>query len=108
MTNEEPRVGVPSDEHRPVCEYSLRPGEPKCGQPATVHVRVHDEHYGEVSLATCARHLSVARAAGEFLQEHVYEGWCGFPASLWHHELNVCLVDESGVEPVLREHAVAL
>jgi hypothetical protein len=102
-----PRVGAESDEYRAVCVYSEQPGEPKCGQPATTHVRVKDPHYGEVSLVTCARHLPIARAAGKFLQEHKYEGWCGFPASLWNIELNVCLMDDTGVEPVRREHAEA-
>lgn len=107
MADERPRVGSATDEHRAVCVYSLRAGEPQCGKPATTHVRVRDGHYGEVALATCAQHLPVARSAGEFLQEHAYEGWCGFPASLWHPELNVCFVDDTGVEPVLREHAEA-
>ena len=107
MTNEVPRVGTESDEYRAVCVYSLRPGEPQCGRPAVVHVRTRDSHYGEVVLATCTEHLPIARAAGEFLQEHQYEGWCGFPASLWNAELNVCLVDDTGVEPARREHAVA-
>ncbi len=72
------------------------------------HVRVEDPRYGEVCLSSCDKHLPVARAAGKFLQEHTFEGWCGFPASLWSPELNVCFVDDTGVEPVRCERAEAV
>lgn len=36
--NDIPRVGTPSDEYRAVCLFSFRPGDPQCGERATLHV----------------------------------------------------------------------
>jgi hypothetical protein len=94
-----PSVGVPSDEHRAVCVYSPLPGEPQCGIPATVHIRTVVIEYGDVGLASCDGHASVARSAGRFVAEHEHEGYCGFPSTLWHDELNRCVLDDSGIEP---------
>jgi hypothetical protein len=72
-----------------------------------MHLRTYDPAYGAVALATCTEHLPIARAAGEFLQEHTYDGWCGFPASLWNVEQNVCLIDATGIEPARHTYAEA-
>ena len=31
--------------------------------------------------------------------EHAYAGVCGFPATRWNYELNICEIDDSGQEP---------
>ncbi len=92
-----PRVGDASDDYRAACDYSLEPGSPKCENPATRHVRTADSSHGEVALQTCDEHVGIARAAGRFVQEHSFEGFCGFPSSLWIVELNACVLDDSGV-----------
>lgn len=108
MNEDRPRVGAAAaDDGDPECAFSPEPGAPKCTNLATMHLRVEDKHYGVVGLPTCQRHYPIAVAAGRLLQEHAYEGWCGFPASVWSIELNVCLMDDTGVEPALREYATA-
>lgn len=92
-----PWVGEPSDEYRAVCVYSDRPGAPYCHEPATLHVRVEDGHYGCVALAACDAHVPIARASGRFIEEHAFEGFCGFPGTLWID--NCCVLDISGQEP---------
>lgn len=95
-----PYVGEASDEYRAVCVYSPTPGAEQCGAAATTHVRVLDcGGYGEVCLASCADHAPVARAAGALVAEHAFSGCCGLPATMWLDGLNVCVLDESGVEP---------
>jgi hypothetical protein len=99
-----PTVGPESDEYRAVCVFAPMPGEPQCSEPATRHLRVDDEGaYGEVALAACDSHVPIARATGRLIQEHVYEGVCGFPATIWHEVLNVCVLDDSGVSLGARE-----
>jgi hypothetical protein len=98
-----PRVGEASDEYRAVCVYSPEPGMPQCDKPATLHVRVEDKTYGEVALATCDEHVGTARAAGRFVQEHAFKGFCGFPSSLWVLEHNLCVLDDSGVSGLKQE-----
>lgn len=101
--NDLPRVGTPSDEHRTVCLYSFRPGDPQCGKPATLHVMVDSDvptaDDGRVSLPTCDEHAPIARAAGRFVAEHPHAGVCGLPGSVWLPDANVCVIDDSGVEP---------
>jgi hypothetical protein len=99
-------VGKPSDEYRAVCVYSDRPGAPKCGSPATRHVAVEDAHYGAVALATCSTHLPAAKAAGPVMGEHDFEGFCGFPGSLWSSER--CVLDGSGPDRTFNARTVAL
>lgn len=101
-----PYVGPESDEYRAVCAYSPAPGQPTCDAPATVHVLVDDHaQYGEVGLASCDLHALTARRSGAFVMEHPYEGFCGFPATAWHKPQNVCVLDDTGEEPSLREAA---
>lgn len=101
-------VGPASDEYRAVCVYSDVPGDPQCDRPAVRHVRVVCDEYGEVMLASCSVHLSNARTAGRFVQEHDFEGVCGFPSTLWVTELNICVLDASGEEPAREEQAVGV
>lgn len=68
---------------------------------AAVHVMTVSAAYGLVALPACEGHAPIARAAGRLVAEHAHEGWCGFPGARWHEDLNVCLIDDSGVEPVL-------
>jgi hypothetical protein len=79
-----PSVGVESAEYRSVCVYSAEPGAPQCDEQATVHVRVISLEYGEVCMASCDPHASIARVAGLYRDEHPYAGFCGFPSSLWY------------------------
>lgn len=92
-----PRVGRESDEYRSVCVYEPEPYAPQCEKRATWHVRVEDKAYGEVALSSCDDHVGLARASGRLVQEHTFDGCCGFPGSLWIIELNVCVLDDSGV-----------
>lgn len=94
-------VGEESTEYRAVCVYSRRPGAPKCGAVAAVHVLVNDGTYGVVALASCETHAPLARATAPLVAEHVYEGVCGFPGTLWDDLSNRCVIDESGEEPLL-------
>lgn len=96
----QPWVGPPSDEYRAVCVYSDRPSQLQCAEPATLHVKVEDGHYGCVALATCDRHASIARASGRFVEEHIYEGVCGMAGTIWVN--NQCVLDDSGQEPARR------
>lgn len=93
----EPYVGVPSTDHRAVCQFSPEHGDPPCGQPAAHHVAVEDPGYGLVGLPTCDQHLDIARAAGAFLDEHPYRGFCGFPSSQWDRPGKRCVLDGTGV-----------
>lgn len=104
MTEDVPRVGPESDEYRAVCVYSRAPGEPQCSAPATLHVAVDSDAYGIVSLAACTTHAPTARAAGRYLEEHAFEGYCGLPGTRWS-PANVCVLDDSGREPARAEHA---
>lgn len=104
----EPTVGLPSDEYRAVCVYSDEPGAPQCNEPAALHVMVDDQKYGCVSLATCTKHARIARAAGSYRMEHPFEGFCGFPGTLWNEQHNVCVLDDSGQEPARAEAAEAV
>lgn len=101
-TNPSPWVGEESDEHRAVCVYSARPGQPPCGAPAIVHVQSIAPRYGYVVLASCAAHAPIARSAGQFVMEHRYEGVCGFPSTIWDDTANRCVLDATGEEPALR------
>jgi hypothetical protein len=101
----EPHIGAASDEYRPVCLYSPRPGLAECGLLATRHVLTEDGRYGTVALPTCEDHAPVARLAGSLLAEHSFEGWCGFPSTIWHEALNICLLDDSAEEPSVVERA---
>lgn len=96
-------VGKESDEYRAVCVYSDRPGAPKCGAPATRHLAVEDAHYGVVALATCDTHLPVARATAPVAGEHDFEGFCGFPGSLFY--LERCDLDGTGPDRMLTASA---
>lgn len=112
MTDEGPEancpwVGPASDEYRAVCVFAEQPGSPKCDAPATVHIRVADGTYGEVSLASCDRHASIARATAPVVAEHTYEGFCDFPASVWVGNPSRCVLDDSGEEPALKALAFA-
>lgn len=98
----EPGVGGPSGDYRAVCAYTgSRDGEHVCGEPAAVHLMVNDPAWGTIGLAACDRHAPVARVAGVVLGEHEHSGLCGLPGTFWHLELNRCVIDDSGVEPVL-------
>lgn len=76
-----PRVGDPSDDYRSVCTYSPTPAAPQCTAAAELHVRVISLDWGEVSLATCARHAEIARASGICRDEHPHAGFCGLPGT---------------------------
>lgn len=95
-----PRAGELSTEYRAICVYALKPGDPRCGEPATVHVMVDCEEYGTVALAACGAHRSIARAAGAPVDEHVFAGYCGMPGTIWMFPpVSACIIDDSGVEP---------
>jgi hypothetical protein len=96
-----PTAGPASDEYRAVCVYIHRHGGPQCDAPATVHVMSDTEQYGVVGFAACDVHARIARAAGRFVMEHPHAGYCGLPGTIWHLELNVCVLDDSGEEPLL-------
>lgn len=100
-----PRIGVLSTEYRAVCDYGDRPGAPRCGERAMVHVMSESPTYGLVGLATCDEHLPAARAAGLQHGEHPYRGWCGFPGARFFPE--ECVFDADGVEPELTATAAA-
>jgi hypothetical protein len=106
--NAKPWIGEESDEYRAVCVYADQPGQPQCGEPATVHVWSTDSLYGGTMLASCDAHAPTARAAGQFVMEHRYEGVCGFPSTLWDDTVNRCVLDDSGEEPALRDITAAL
>lgn len=99
-----PWVGPPSDEYRAVCVYAEEPGATQCSAPATLHVKVDDPGYGTAALSTCDQHAPIARGAGQFIEEHTYEGFCDIAGSIWVD--NQCVLDVSGVEPVRRAKAV--
>lgn len=101
-----PSVGPESADYRGTCDYSRRPGDPLCGEPATVHVLAADDVYGVVGLGSCDRHAMIARLAGIMQAEHTYEGYCGFPSTIWHLSLNRCVLDDSGEEPAARAEAM--
>lgn len=100
-----PGIGDRDTDYRATCGYSgPRPGPGICPNPAVVHLMM--EYPGEVDgvagLASCLEHLPIARAAGTVLLKHPYAGLCGLPGTVWLSEPdNVCVIDDSGVEPVL-------
>lgn len=101
-----PTVGPASDEHRAVCVYSPRPGDPQCDRPATLHVRTDTDEYRQVALSTCDRHAPIARVAGRFVAEHEHALLCGLPGTLWAEVENVCVLDDTGEEPALAGRGV--
>ncbi len=50
--------------------------------------------YGVVCLITCDAHAPIARTSGQYVEEPTYEGFCGFPGTLWVD--NHCVLDDSG------------
>lgn len=78
-----PTVGTESTDYSAACQYSADPAAPQCTEAASLHIRVICLEYGEVSLASCARHASIARATGIYRDEHPFAGFCGLPATLW-------------------------
>ena len=111
MTTIRPGIGGRSDDHRAICTYSgPEPGEPICPNPPTVHLMLEYPagDYGVAGLHACAEHLPIAYAAGVVLLEHPHAGLCGLPGTVWLPEPdNVCVIDDSGVEPELQATAWA-
>lgn len=80
----EPRIGGPSMEHRPVCGFALTETSPPCTSDATVHLMMEAASWPPIGLASCDDHLPVARASGTVLGEHPYDpGLCGMPGTVW-------------------------
>lgn len=95
-----PRLGPEDDDHRAACGYSLRPGAPRCTNPAQVHLMVRRERDGyECVLATCLHHFEIAKAAATVIDRHAHRGVCGLPGTVWSLDLLRCVIDDSGQEP---------
>lgn len=109
MPADTPRVGAPSDDHRAVCQFGLRPGSPRCAKPATRHVVVaHPEDGGYVAgLSACDEHHAIARAAAEVRGDHAHGMWCDLPGTVWLPDSDECVPDESGQEPAPRAREAA-
>lgn len=72
----------------------------KCGATADLHVLVkHPEHGTFHALLTCAYHYEAAVQSGERVETHEIGLWCGLPAARFDAERNVCVLDDSGIEP---------
>lgn len=74
MTADGPYVGEKYDGNG--CAYALRPGDPPCAAPVTVHVVVFAAEWGIVGLPACPDHAGRARAAGNFIDQHPFTGQC--------------------------------
>lgn len=69
MTADSPFVGLPTV-NMGGCSYSADLDASGCAEPAAVHPIVFSEAWGVVSLASCERHVPIARASGEAFSEH--------------------------------------
>lgn len=96
-----PRVGPASEDYRSVCQFAARPGAPQCQNAAETHICVEDDTYGLVALASCGQHRDIALQAAEVVDEHPHAGFCGLPATRWLFDPSMCVLDDSGEEPVL-------
>lgn len=79
----EPWIGDESTGLDGTCTYAPKPGDEKCGSPATRHLMSESAIYGLVSLPTCDLHAPVARAASPWLGEHPYAPDCSGRWSRW-------------------------
>lgn len=97
-----PRLGPEDTEPRAICGYSLKPGEPRCPNPAEVHLCIEvDTDDDQHLIATCLEHFQIAKAVGIVVDRHKHQGVCGLPGTLWSFDLLRCVIDDSGQEPVL-------
>lgn len=85
MSNE-PWIGDVNEGPRGGCCYADKPGDPECRNPATVHILSESAIHGQVTLPTCDRHASTARAAGPVLGEHPYGSACQGAAVWWRFD----------------------
>jgi len=93
-------VADPMDAADGGCLFHGRsPADPRCTQAAITHLMLKDGTHGVVSVAACAQHEPIARAAGTVLREHPHEAVCGMPGAIWlQPPENRCVLDVSGVE----------
>jgi hypothetical protein len=84
--NSEPWIGDESTDSPDGCHYSDKPGVPRCGAVATVHILSESAITGLLALSACDRHAPIARAAGPYLGEHAFGAGCMAIPSMWHDE----------------------
>ncbi len=91
----EPRIGQPSTPGD-TCQHASREGDPTCPEPATVHVAVAlPDATALVALASCDRHVHVARLAGSFFAEHPFDpAICGGTRTEWAADHSRCIARE--------------
>lgn len=102
-----PRIGEEQqgfDAYALRCPHAFAPGHPQCGRAATVHLATGDWK----GLLACDEHAPVARAAGGIREHSTADSACAMPNAMWiEGPPSRCVLDDSGVEPVL-ESAAAL
>lgn len=96
------------------CEWILRIGDTPCGRPPIQHVLLAMECAHSLYFAICEAHS--ARFMGDLkplkhtrieVEVHAFEDCCGMPGTIWDRSVNRCVIDDSGVEPQLKEQELA-
>lgn len=79
----DPFVGLP-DDNPGDCGYAGADltGQ-RCPDQPVAHLRMTSPGWGEVALATCARHESIALACGELIDRHDWRQQCADPGERW-------------------------
>ncbi len=91
------------------CGYALGSWDRLCGKLALSHVAIEaaDEDGGVAMLKACADHRAFVERMPGLVALHEWGTFCDMPGALWHWDINICLLDGSGVGPE-REGAAAL
>lgn len=85
--SKDPWIGDPSDAPDGTCVFALEPGDPHCGQPASVHILAESAIYGLVGLVACDVHAPVARnTGGPVIGEHPYGPGCVGQETWWRED----------------------
>lgn len=64
------------------CAFSAHLDQPACAERATVHLLSDSAGWGLVTLASCAQHLPLARAAAVSVSEHAFHADCATNACM--------------------------
>ncbi len=106
MTEISPHVGheLPGDRaYSLACSYTgLASTGPVCGRPSTTHVMWPGDQEVAPTSTACDEHAEYARGFGIVDEHPTADSACCMPGSLWvEGPPSTCVIDESGVEPVL-------
>jgi hypothetical protein len=82
-----------------ICSLEIDDG--LCGKPALWHVMWTSGDLGAENSLTCDEHKARAEAYGPLQIHSTVDSFCSLPGSIWVHAEGRCVIDGSGVSPVL-------